>query len=215
MRPGDGALVGFDRDRLPARACDTERDSSLSDYQECSVPGVERGGPLEVSIGTPTAPTGADVRPMMRLPLLALLVTIAGCGDASDAPSASASAPVAEGASDLVGTWALVERRDYPESVVASVNRIQDQAMTITDDGRIVARALVMDGSDGPFEVTSSMSYRVDGDQIRATPTGSSINGQAVPLGDAPQTEVYRWTIEGDRLLLRREAGTDVYRRAL
>ncbi|WP_424520359.1 hypothetical protein [Rubrivirga sp.] len=130
-------------------------------------------------------------------------------------------APSSSSPSDLVGEWELAERQGYADD--ADFSMIQDQRMTITDDGRMVATATMVD--DGATStVEGVMTYQVDVDRLVATTESATIGDVEVPMGDNPRVETYHWSFEGELLFLSKigdsqidtdnpDGGGDLYRR--
>lgn len=149
------------------------------------------------------------------LPLIALILFV-GCTD-SDAPAQSeATAEVTESpesnadsnadSNDLTGSWELVEQKGYgpnhPDDVV--------QTLTFDDTGRLTNVQ-----SAGGVSSEMVLTYRVEGDQIKASVESMTMNGEPRDVPDEMPEQTFQWRIENGRLILEgaQPGAQDVYRR--
>lgn len=149
---------------------------------------------------------------MKRFLLLLVPVLFIGCAD-TDAPSNSeptaglAESPVSTADSDdLTGTWVLVDQRgygpDHPDDV--------EQVLVFDDNGRMTNQQSV-----GGQSSAMVLTYRVEGDLIKASVESVEMNGEPLDIGEAMPEQTFRWRIEGGRLILEgsQPGAQDVYRR--
>lgn len=149
---------------------------------------------------------------MKRFLLLLIPVLVIGCAD-TDAPPDSepredlTESPIGDaGSNDLTGTWVLVDQRGYGPDHPGDV----EQVLTFGDNGRMTNVQ-----STGGQSSAMVLTYRVEGNQIKASVESVEMNGEPLDIGDGMLEQTFHWRIESGRLIIEGSPGTqDVYRRA-